>query len=334
LVSRDDAALSATGLRRIEADPATQLKPAVDRYVDALGFAAEKVVGPERAVQIELDAERVMPELTDAPAWPVLRSQLLLLAASGADAIRVLETAVQDGGLENAEDPAAVLSWRLDRVERNGPLPWLSGIPRRLAEHPQWGPYLTSRSQLVRDLSAQVRETSGTTEHRWQEALSADLNPELVAQVSAWRAAMGVPEDNLSPTGPSQVPAAAARWQHVLDDHLELSSPSLRHWTAVARQLAPQLHLDPQTPALAAKLVSLSHQGEDVPWLLEHALRRGPLPDDHAAAALLYRFERRPRHEAIDDVWETIGPTERMGQRHERVWPQELGPSHDFGIGI
>ena len=154
------------------------------------------------------------------------------------------------------------------------------------------------------------------------------------AQVSVWRAAMGVLEDNLGPTGPSQVPSAASRWQHVLDDHLELSSPSLRHWTAVARQLAPQLRDDPQTPVLAAKLASLSHQGEGVPGLLEHALRRGPLPDDHAAAALLYRFERRPRHEAIDDVWETIEPTQSMGQRHERMRPHELGPSHDFGIGI
>jgi hypothetical protein len=59
VLARDDGALSATGLRRIEADPANQLKPAVDRYVDALGFAAEQVLGPERTAQIEADAERV-----------------------------------------------------------------------------------------------------------------------------------------------------------------------------------------------------------------------------------------------------------------------------------
>lgn len=333
VLSRDEAALSATGVRRIEADPATRLKPAVDRYVDALGFAAEMVIGSERAAQIEDDAERVVPELTDAPAWPILRSQLMLLAASGANPISVLSTAVQDGGLADARDPAAVLSWRLDRVERNGPLPWLSGVPRRLAEHPQWGPYLTSRAELVRHLAAQVRAASGA-EHHWQDALSADLMPVLVAQVSVWRAAMGVPEDDPSPTGSTQPPGAAARWQRVLDDQLELSSLSLRHWTAVVRQLAPQLRADPQTPVLTAKLASLEHQGEDVPGLLEHALRRRPLPDDHAAAALLYRLERRPRRQPVDDVWESIEPTESVGQRHERVRPPDLGPTHRPGIGI
>jgi hypothetical protein len=341
VLARDEAALSATGLRRFEADPATQLKPAVDRYVDALGFAAEQVVGRERAAQIEAGAERVVPEVTDAPAWPVLRSQLMLLAASGADPVAMVRDALRYGGLDNARDPAAVLSWRLDRVERSGPLPWLSGIPGRLAEHPQWGPYLASRSELVRDLAAQVREASRLAEHPWQEALSADLIPELVAQVSVWRAAMGVPTDDLSPTGPTLVPGSASRWQHVLDDHLQLSSPSLRHWSAVARQLAPQLRDDPQTPMLAAKLASLANEGEDVDRLLDLALRRGPLPNDHAAAALLYRFERRPRNEPIADVWETIAPTESTGQRHERMsrgheymGPPGIHPSHDRGIGI
>ena len=334
VLTRDDGARSATGLRRIEADPATQLKPAVDRYVDALGFAAEQVVGRERAAQIEADAEQVVPEVTDAPAWPVLRSQLMLLAASGADPVEVLRSSVRDAGLDGVRDPAAVLSYRLDWVDRNGPLPWLSTIPERLAEHPQWGPYLASRSELVRDLAAQVREASGTTEHRWQEALSADLFPELVAQISVWRAAMGVPTDDLSPTGPTQVPGSASRWQRVLDDHVGLSSPTLRHWSAVARQLAPQLREDPQTPVLAAKLASLAHEGEDMPELVERALRRGPLPDDHAAAALLYRLERRPRHKPIDDVWETVEFTESMGQRHERMRPRGIDRPQGHGIGI
>lgn len=334
VLARDEAALSATGVRRIEADPATQLKPAVDRYVDALGFGAEQVVGRRRAAQIEADAEHLVPGVADAAAWPVLRSQLMLLAASGADPALVLRHAILDGGLNDARDPAAVLSWRLDRAERGGPLPWLSGVPERLAQHPQWGPYLASRSELVRDLAAQVSEASAAAEQRWQEALSADLPPELVAHVSVWRAAMGVPADDLSPTGSTQVPGAAARWRHVLDDHLQLSSPALRHWTAVARQLAPQVRDDPQVPVLAAKLASLSQDGENMSELLERALRRGPLPDDHAAAALLYRLERRPRHEPIDDVWETIGPTESMGQRDERMRPPGIDRPHDYGIGI
>ncbi len=145
---------------------------------------------------------------------------------------------------------------------------------------------------------------------------------------------MGVPADDLSPTGSTQVPGAAARWQHVLDDHLELSSPTLRHWMAVVRHLAPQLRDDPQTPVLAAKLAALANQDEDIPGLLETALRRGPLPDEHAAAALLYRLERRPRHEPIDDVWETIRPNESMGQRDERMRPPGIDLPHGPGIGI
>lgn len=334
VLARDEAALSATGVRRVEADPAARLKPAVDRYVDALSFAAEQVIGPEQAERLESDAEHLVPGIVDAPAWPVLRSQLMLLAASGADPAFVLRHTVLEGGLDDARDPAAVLSWRLDRVDRSGPLPWLSGVPERLAAHPEWGPYLASRSELVHDLAAQVRDASGTTEPRWQEALMADLPPELVAHVSVWRAAMGVPADDLSPTGSTQTPGAAARWQHVLDDHLELSSPTLRHWTAVVRQLTPQLRDDPQTPVLAAKLAALANQGEDIQGLLGKALRRRPLPDDHAAAALLYRLERRPRHKPIEDVEETIEPTESMGQRHERTRPPELEPPHHFGIGI
>jgi len=258
----------------------------------------------------------------------------MLLAASGADAVGMLRNAVRDVGLDGARDPAAVLSYRLNWVDRNGPLPWLSTVPDRLAEHPHWGPYLASRSELVRDLAAQVREASTTTEHRWQEALSTDLFPELVAQISVWRAAMGVPTDDLSPTGPTQVPGSASRWQRILDDHVGLSSPTLRHWTAVARQLAPQLRDDPQTPVLAAKLASLAHEGEDMPGLLESAMRRGPLPDDHAAAALLYRLERRPRHEPIREVWETVEFTESMGQRHERMRPPGMDRPHGYGIGI
>jgi hypothetical protein len=38
-----------------------------------------------------------------------------------------------------------------------GPLPWLPGIPDRIAADPNWGPYLDARSHLVGELSVQVR---------------------------------------------------------------------------------------------------------------------------------------------------------------------------------
>jgi len=61
----------------------TLLKPTVDRYADALGVASHLVVDAEVAAQIESVAEKAVADLPDCPAWPVLRSQLLLLAAAG-----------------------------------------------------------------------------------------------------------------------------------------------------------------------------------------------------------------------------------------------------------
>ena len=331
VLARDEASLSATSLRRQETDPAALLQSAADRYVDALGVAAAEVVGANRAAEIESAAGKVVPDLRDCPAWPVLKSQLLLLAASGANPLGELRRAAEQGGLDDARDQAAVLCWRLDRVALGGPLPWLTGIPSALAQHPQWGPYLEARSDRVRDLATQVREASGVTEQRWKDELPMELNPELVAQISVWRAANGVPEDDLRPTGSVQPSTAAARWQHVLEDHLELENPVLRHWTATLRQLAPQLRTDPHTPVLAAKLASLANQGNDVERLLAVAMRRGPLPDDHAAAALQYRLER-PRREPISQPWETITPS--SGIRHEHLRPPDLGPSRGPGIGF
>jgi len=68
--------------------------------------------------------------------------------------------------LDDARDPAAVPSWRLDRVVLGGPLPWLDGIPSLVTRDSQWGPYLDSRSDLVRDLASQIREVSVVFEQR------------------------------------------------------------------------------------------------------------------------------------------------------------------------
>ena len=124
----------------------------------------------------------------------------------------------------------------------------------------------------------QVREASGAREHRWQEGLPDDLTAELVAHVTVWRAAMGVPEDDLRPTGSAQPPSAASRWQHVLEDHLELANPALQHWKAMVRQLAPQLRTDPHTPVLAAKLGVAGDAGERRGGGSALVMRRGTLP--------------------------------------------------------
>ena len=76
---------SASTILRDQQDPAVRLRDAVERYTDALHVAAEHVVGQSAAQALEGFANRLVPGLTDEPAWPTLRARLLLLAADGAD---------------------------------------------------------------------------------------------------------------------------------------------------------------------------------------------------------------------------------------------------------
>ena len=94
-----------------------------------------------------------MVGLTEAPAWPTLRSHLALIALEEHSPLKVLSAAVQVGSLADARDPAAVLDARIDDLLANradefaaalphdphrpaateSPLPWLPGIPGRLS---------------------------------------------------------------------------------------------------------------------------------------------------------------------------------------------------------
>jgi ATP-dependent exoDNAse (exonuclease V) alpha subunit len=92
ILARDDAARSATTLQHDQHDPAARLGETTRRYVDALHAAAEDLVGTQTLAALDNAAEEAVPGLTDEPAWPSLRGQLLLLAASGSDPIPQLRT--------------------------------------------------------------------------------------------------------------------------------------------------------------------------------------------------------------------------------------------------
>jgi hypothetical protein len=134
ILSRDDTAISATTLLRRLSDPAARLHDAVQRYTDGLHAATERIVG--RAIVDTLDsrAEQVIPDITDAPAWPPLRANLIALAAeTGEHPLVHLHEAALGRDLSAAEDIAAVLNWRLPEPTSNHgqpPLPWLPGIPQ------------------------------------------------------------------------------------------------------------------------------------------------------------------------------------------------------------
>ncbi len=317
MLARDDVQRSATSLVREQADPATRLGEASQRYLDSLYVAAEDLLRHETTTGVDgttvnvVDAldtavETLAPGLSDEAAWPTLRAHLLLLGAAGENPVEALRAAAGDRELESARDRAAVLDWRLDasglRSTGNAaiyaPLPWMPGIPVRLAEDPHWGAYLSQRAHLVEQLAEQVhtRAAEQSSLPVWAQN---GIRPgaATVADVEVWRAAMQVPVDDRRPTGAPQLQKASATWQRRLNravtgDH----TPALKEWRQLLYSLAPQVRDDEFTPLLAERLAAMSRAGVTAHELLRTAAApdhpAGPLPDEHAAAALWWRMAR------------------------------------------
>ncbi|MAS53354.1 MAG: transfer protein Tra, partial [Pimelobacter sp.] len=192
MLARDDAQRSATSLMREQADPATRLGEAAQRYLDSLYVAAENVVGPDVVEALDSTVDQLLPGLADEAAWPTLRAHLLLLGAAGESPVEAMRAAASDRELVSAEDRAAVLDWRLDasgmRNAGTGPLPWMPGVPERLADDPHWGAYLDQRAHLVDQLADEVRRRAAaqTSLPTWaQNGIRPDTDT--VADVEVWR---------------------------------------------------------------------------------------------------------------------------------------------------
>ena len=69
-----------TALRELS-EPAARLHQAVQRYTDGLHAAAEQIVGPRIVDALDRRADQVVPGVTDPPAWPPLRTDLIALSA-------------------------------------------------------------------------------------------------------------------------------------------------------------------------------------------------------------------------------------------------------------
>ncbi|MDO3397283.1 MobF family relaxase [Nocardioides sp. SOB44] len=313
MLARDDAQRSATSLVREQADPATRLGEASQRYLDSLYVAAEDLLRHETTTGVDgttvnmVDAldtavETLAPGLSDEAAWPTLRAHLLLLGAAGENPVEALRAAAGDRELESARDRAAVLDWRLDasglRNAGAGPLPWMPGIPARLAEDPHWGAYLSQRAHLVEQLAEQVHTRAAE-----QSALPVwaqnGIRPEAatVADVEVWRAAMQVPVGDPRPTGAPQLQKASATWQRRLNRAVTgAHTPALKEWRQLLYSLAPQVRDDEFTPLLAERLAAMSRAGVTAHELLRTAAApdhpAGALPDELAAAALWWRMAR------------------------------------------
>jgi len=299
-LTHDDAPVSATTQLREQDDPVRLLGPAVARYTDALGVAAEQVVGEKVAQHLDESADRMVLWISESPAWPTLRADLLGLAADGHDPVAMLRRIVNIGELGTAHDPAAVLDHRLQLLTQDrapGPLPWLRGIPSQVTADPVWGPYLQARAGRIDDLAKDVRTaaTFARVSPSWlgQMRVSPDNREltNLIGEVCVWRAATGVSLEDERPSGPPAFGLAAVQHQRGLDARLDLAiGQQTGTWTSVLPTLARGLAHDPLQPQIARRLYALERGGVDVQLLLDHALALGPLPDDHAAAALWYRL--------------------------------------------
>ncbi len=297
VLARDDSSRSATTTRRDAHDPAFQLADEVSRYLDSLYVAAERRLGPAQVARLDATADRIVPDLTRADAWPTLRAHLLLLSAHGLDPVHQLHAAATVREVDTAGDVASVIDWRLDdsglRSAGTGPLPWLPGIPEDLVDDPHWGPYLGARAARVRDLRDQIADqaTASTPLPSWARQGQGRPSPDLLVDVAVWRAAMAIDPSDRRPTGPTQLSKAPNRWQAGLNTRIAgTRTPALAEWADVFDRVLIHPRKDPFTPLLAERLSAIARAGLDAPTLVRRALSVGPLPDDHNAAALWWRI--------------------------------------------
>lgn len=313
VLQRDGSDRSASTTRREAAAYATQLHEAALRYQDALALAAEDVLavglGAERLAGVEHDIEAIWPGLTEEPAYPTLRARLCLRALDGADPVALLMDAAGQRPLDSSQDRAAVLDWRLDQPQAGrqdhprrgaGPLPWLSAVPSRLAEHPTWGPYLTGRSQRVHTLAQAVCcEAQGwtpTTSPAWASGLSSHQHADLRADLAVWRGAFGItdePRGGRRLTGPPQLGSIIASHQQELDRRTRAALGKHRADDATLAALPDEVRHDPEIGHLTERLGALHAAQVDVQALLRQELTPDkPLPDEHPADAVWWRIVR------------------------------------------
>jgi AAA domain len=320
ILARDASPLSANTLLREQQDPAVRLGAATARYLDALYVAAEHLARPEVVATLDRSAERLLGGLASKPAWPSVRGQLLLLAAASADP--VTDRRIRD----------------VNQVAGGGPLPWLPGIPHRLAVDPNWGPYLRARSQLVHELAEQVRLNAAAEAPAWAVQAHTLVPAEMIAEIHVWRAATQVDPSDPRPTGSPHFGYAARAWQQQLDKRLAATATRTEwRWHQLLATEAPSATADPFLPELTERLNSLARAGFDATVLLRSAAASGPLPDDHPAAALWWRIldqlsqrpnQDLPRPEPLPLVSrKTTRPFNRLRPVRRSAPPPAHGPS-------
>ncbi len=246
ILARDDTPTSATTLLRRLSDPAARLHDAVQRYTDGLQAATEQIVGPAIVDTLDSRAEQVVANVTDEPAWPTLRANLITLAAeTGEHRLVHLYEAALGRDLSTADDIAAVVNWRLPQptpTHGQPPLPWLAEIPQAVNDHPDWRQYLVRRSQLIADLADHIRhhaDHDGTQPHWVPQGSS--LSAALIGEVAVWRAANGVNPHDRRPTGPNSCRPLRPNGNNISIEASATPATTGPTWISEGRDLVPPL---------------------------------------------------------------------------------------------
>ncbi|WP_433664728.1 MobF family relaxase [Nocardia sp. CA-128927] len=340
---RDGAQKSAHTMLRDALDPHRRIGRALDVYLDAVGLAAENALGPNGLDRLDTDADAVVPHLTDCPAYPVLRQHLAMIALSGRDPIDALRAAKNARELDTADDPAAVLDWRLDPTGAHstghGPLPWATGIPGGLdAGHDS--AQLSARARIVADLADQIRNDARAwtpaSAPRWARPLIG-ANSHLVEDLAVWRATLHLDDRDLRPTGPARHSVLERDHQELLDlrvtDVLGDPHRPANTWAPVVQNIAARVTTDPWWPILADKIETAHRAGIDIETRLTDAAHARPLPDEMPAAALWSRLELEPsaldtphghtlRPDWITDLHTVLGDSIAERVVEDPAWPR------------
>ncbi|SKO15540.1 MobF family relaxase [Mycobacteroides abscessus] len=349
IVNRDGAQESAMTAERVAHDPFNRLGHAADMYSDAAGSVAEHTLGKAVMTQIDEGADELIAGLTASSSWPALRKRLAVLAfgtRSAATAMTHLKAAIAQRDLDDADDVAAVLHWRLWDTDgaslHPGPLQWIFGIPPELADDPQYGAYLLARRALVTHLADQIRAAAQDwtldTAPQWARPL-VGTNARLLAEIAVFRAAHHVPDSDLRFTGPKRPFLRARDIQNRLEsavDHI-LGRPGVEasRWTAVVEEHDRTITDDPFWPQLAAHLETVARSGRDVPAVIDQVMSQfGVLPDELPAAALWWRIsgslahspalqtpDRHLRPQWIPDLHEVLGSQLAETVSADPAWP-------------
>jgi DNA primase catalytic core len=341
ILDRDGSHQSATTTARTFDSPTTLLHQAVLRYVDAVGVAAEHHLGDDGLRDLDKQLDALIPGIIGQPAYPTLRACLALRAAAGDDPITLAADAAGDRELGTADDPSAVLDWRIGgTTDAEGPLPWVPAVPHALAEHPDWGPYLDARTNRIRSLAGRVYADAlswtRTTSPEWAQSLVDLIPSDLLGDLAVWRACFDVPDTDTRPTGALQVGADANTHQHTLNRRVRRSTGGTGNtsthdrWTQI---LPERVTADHYAPRLLERLDNLKDAGTNVHQLLTTCLTERALPDEQAAAALWWRIVDHlgpvalpASNLGIRPAWTPI-LVEHLGQRSaerimsDRAWP-------------